>query len=167
MPRPMTVSASVVIAVDPATVYAQVSDPTQTGRWSPENLGARLDGPAVAQVGTTFVGWNKRGRYRWSTRCRVTAADPERRFAFRVEAIGLKKPRLQAPIATWEYQLEPVAGGTRVTETWTDGRIGWPDGMARVFDKLATRSTFAEFNARNIRRSLDNLKTTLEAESVR
>lgn len=168
MPRPMTVSASVVIGVDPDVVYAQVSDPTQTGRWSPENLGARLDDPSgPGGVGSTFVGRNRRGRARWSTRCRVTAADPGRRFAFQVEAIGLRTPRLKTPIATWEYDLEPVADGTRVTETWTDGRAKWPDGVAKVFDRIATRSTFAEFNTANIRKTLANLKSTLECEAAR
>lgn len=163
MPRPMTVSESVVIAVDPATVYAHISDPTQTGRWSPENLGATVDGrPGPLTVDDTFVGRNRRGRLRWTTRCRVTAAEPARRFAFRVEAIGVKQPRLTAPIATWEYELAPVDDGTQVTETWTDDRRRWPDGLVLVFDKLATGSTFHGFNTKNIRTSLDNLKRELE-----
>lgn len=164
MGRPISVSGSVVIAVDPATVYEYVSDPTQTGRWSPENLGAVAADPDVAMaVGSTFVGRNRRGRIRWVTRCRVTAAEPGQRFAFRVEAIGVRTPRLAAPIATWTYELEAVPDGTRVTETWTDGRTKWPDGVARVFDKLATRSSFAEFNTRNIDTTLANLKKTLES----
>jgi uncharacterized protein YndB with AHSA1/START domain len=166
MPRPMTVSDSVVIDVDPATVYASISDPTQTGRWSPENLGASLDDPSnrASYVGMTFVGRNRRGRMRWATRCRVTAADPASRFAFKVEAIGRHTPRLASSIATWEYDLEPAGDGTKVTETWTDGRRGWPDALAKAFDKVATGTTFAEFQTGNIRRTLDKLKATLEAE---
>ena len=123
MPRPMSVSESVVIAVDPVTVYAHVSDPTQTGRWSPENRGARLDRPGAVQVGTTFVGRNQRGRYRWVTRCRVTAADPGQRFAFRVEAIGRATPRLPGLIATWAYELEAVpARPSRSSTPATSGR---------------------------------------------
>jgi uncharacterized protein YndB with AHSA1/START domain len=165
MPRPMTVSDSVVIDVDPATVYEQISDPTQTGRWSPENLGASLDDPSnrASYVGMTFVGRNRRGRMRWATRCRVTAAEAPSRFAFDVEAIGRHTPRIKSSIATWQYDLEPVEGGTRVTETWTDGRRGWPDAVAKAFDKVATGSTFAEFQTRNIRRTLAKLKETLEA----
>ncbi|MGI8678764.1 MAG: SRPBCC family protein [Jatrophihabitans sp.] len=164
MGRPMTVTESVVIAVDPATIYAQISDPTQTGRWSPENTGAAVQGHAGSlPMGAIFVGRNQRFKFRWVTRCRVTAADPGRRFEFRVEAIGRTKPVLKAPIATWTYDLEPAGNGTRVTETWTDGRRKWPDAVAKAFDKLATRSTFAQFNAANMRTTLDNLKRELES----
>ncbi|MDQ2797289.1 MAG: SRPBCC family protein [Actinomycetota bacterium] len=164
MGRPMSVSESVVIAADPATVYAQISDPTQTGRWSPENTGAVVEGRAGSlPVGAVFVGRNQRFKFSWVTRCRVTVADPGERFEFCVEAIGRTKPRLKAPIATWTYDLEPIGDSTRVTETWADGRRKWPDGLAKVFDKLATRSTFAEFNAKNMRTTLDNLKRELES----
>ena len=75
---------------------------------------------------------------RWSTRCRVITAEPGRSFAFRVEAIGLRTPRLKTVIATWRYELEAVDGGTRVTETWEDGRTSWSDGRAKRFDRIAT-----------------------------
>lgn len=163
----MTASDSVVIAADPGAVYEAVADPTQTGRWSPENLGARVTGAAVGvlPVGATFVGRNRRGWMRWSTRCRVITAEPGRAFAFRVEAIGLRVPIVRAPIATWRYELEPVQGGTQVTETWEDGRTSWTDARAARFDKIATGSTFAEFNARNIAVTLQQLKTALESAS--
>ncbi|MCW2496201.1 SRPBCC family protein [Jatrophihabitans sp.] len=163
MPRPMTVAESVVINVDPEVVYAAISDPTQTPRWSPENRGAVLDVPGTLTVGSTFVGRNVRRGFRWHTRCRVTAAEPGRRFAFRVEAIGVKTPRLKGLIATWEYDLSPSGQGTLVTETWTDGRKRWPDVAAKAFDKVATRSTFHEFNRNNIKTTLANLKVALEA----
>lgn len=161
----MSVSDSVVIAREPSIVYESVSDPTQTGRWSPENVGATVSSGSVSgplSVGATFVGRNRRGAMRWSTRCRVIAAEPDRRFAFRVEAIGLRIPLVRAPIATWTYELEPVEGGTRVTEIWQDDRTTWSDRRARIFDRVVTRSSFAEFNARNIRSTLDQLKATLE-----
>jgi uncharacterized protein YndB with AHSA1/START domain len=144
-------------------VFAAVSDPTQTGRWSPENLGARVDGDV--RVGSTFVGRNRRGWARWATRCRVTAYEPGRRFAFDVEAIGVRRPLLTAPIASWSYDLTPTDGGTQVIETWIDRRTSWSDRAAAVFDRIATRSTFAEFNTLNIRRTLDRLKQTLESQA--
>ncbi|WP_375482396.1 SRPBCC family protein [uncultured Jatrophihabitans sp.] len=162
MSRTKTVSQSVVIDAPPEVVFAAVSDPTQTGRWSPENRGARLDGDGELAVGSTFVGRNRRGWMRWVTRCRVTAFEPASRFAFDVEAIGVRRPVLKAPIASWSYDLTPDGGGTRVVETWVDGR-SWGDRGAALFDKVATRSTFAEFNTRNIRRTLDQLKQTLES----
>lgn len=166
MTRQKSVSDSVVIDVDPQTAYAAVSDITQMGRWSPENLGGTIDhaahGPGGLAVGTSFVGGNRRGRVEWVTGCVVTAADPGRHFAFRVHRIGLRTPRVRARIATWDYRFESVDGGTRVTETWTDDRP-WPDGVAAIFDKAATGGrTFARFQAKNIRRTFDRLKRELE-----
>lgn len=165
MPRTFSVSDSIVVGAGPSTVYQQVSDPALMGGWSPENLGATVRGDGGSTyVGMVFDGHNKRGPFRWTTRCTVTAADQDRLFRFRVHAIGLRQPRLPGPIATWEYRFEPVAEGTRVTETWTDDRRKWPDAVANAFDRVATRGhTFADFQQRNIRTTLRNLKAALEA----
>lgn len=165
MPRTMSVSDSIVVDATPADVYEQLSDPTAMGRWSPENQGATVRGERRgAYVGMVFDGRNKRGAVRWTTRCTVTAADPGERFAFRVHAIGARQPRLPGAIATWEYRFEAVDGSTRVTETWTDDRRAWPDFLANGFDRIATRGhTFAEFQRRNIRTTLERLKSALEA----
>ncbi len=165
MARTLTVSDSIVIDAQPSTIYEQVSDPALMGRWSPENRGATVTGGGgAAHVGMVFDGRNKRGPMKWTTRCTVTAADPGERFAFRVHAIGRRRPVLRGPIATWEYRFEAVDGGTRVTETWTDDRRSWPDAIANSFDKLATRGhTFAEFQRKNIRITLRNLKKAMEA----
>ncbi|MEV7422721.1 MULTISPECIES: SRPBCC family protein [unclassified Streptomyces] len=185
MSRTLVVSDSLVIAATPAALYDRISRPALMGRWSPENLGATLrsadakpggeaggeaggdeDGARRTEVGDVFDGRNKRGPVRWTTRCTVTVADPGRRFAFRVRAIGLRTPRLRGPIATWEYRFEPVPGGTRVTEIWRDDRRDWPDLVANAFDRVATRGhTFAAFQARNIRTTLRNLKRVVEEEA--
>jgi uncharacterized protein YndB with AHSA1/START domain len=165
MARTFSVSDSIVINAAPSTIYALVSNPALMGRWSPENRGATvLDGAEGAYVGMVFDGYNKRGPMRWTTRCTVTAAVPGERFAFRVRAIGRRRPLLPGRIATWEYRFDAVDGGTRVTETWTDDRRAWPDALARAFDRMATRGhTFADFQRRNIRTTLDNLKQAMEA----
>ncbi|MHC3463041.1 SRPBCC family protein [Streptomyces flavovirens] len=164
MPRTMSVSDSILIDAAPSAVYEHVSDPTAMGRWSPENQGARvLGGQRETHVGMVFEGRNKRGAFRWTTRCTVTAADPGVRFAFRVHAIGARQPRLRGAIAQWEYRFEEADGGTRVTETWTDDRRTWPDVLANAFDRVATRGrTFAEFQRGNIRTTLKRLKAALE-----
>ncbi|MEJ7833398.1 MAG: SRPBCC family protein [Nocardioides sp.] len=159
----MTVSDSIVIDADPMELYRQLADPSQMGRWSPENTGADAPAGQPLAVGATFVGTNKRGRARWSTRCVVTQAEPGRRFAFDVCEIGLRKPILRGAIATWDYTFVTEGGGTRITETWTDGRKGWPDPVAAVFDKVATGGKlFSDFQRRNIARTLANLKTDIE-----
>lgn len=165
MGRTMTVTDSVIVDAEPLDVYHQIADPSQMPRWSPENTGADVPEPgSPLAVGATFVGSNTRGRARWHTRCRVTASDPGKRFAFDVFQIGVGVPFVKARIASWEYRFEPVDGGTRVIETWTDARRRWPDTVADAFDKMATGGrTFADFQQRNIARTLRNLKADLES----
>ena len=164
MSRPMTVSDSTVVSASPEAIYAQVADPSQMPRWSPENTGGEVPAPgSPLAVGDTFVGTNRRGPARWSTRCVVTTADPGREFAFQVRQIGLRNPRVPGRIATWTYRFEPVPEGTRVTETWTDNRR-WPDPVAAAFDKLATGGQhFHQFQRRNIATTLKRLKADFEA----
>ena len=161
----MSVSDSIIVNADAATIYEQISDPTRMGTWSPENRGATVkDKRDDSYVGMVFDGRNKRGCARWTTRCTVTAADRGRLFEFRVHSIGLKTPRIRGPVATWQYRFEAVPEGTRVTETWTDDRRSWPDFAAKVFDKIATGTTFADFQRRNIHKTLNNLKTSFELQ---
>lgn len=164
MGRPMVVSDSVDVAAPADEIWAQVADPAQMPRWSPENTGAPLGAGRPLSVGDVFCGTNKRGPARWTTRCTVTASEPGAVFAFDVLAIGVRTPWLRGRIASWAYTFEPTATGTRVTETWTDLRAGWPDWAAAAFDKVATRgSLFSDFQRRNIARTLANLKADLES----
>lgn len=164
MARTLQVQDSIVIAADPMTLYRQVADPSQMGRWSPENTGATVPRPGTpTSAGTTFIGSNRRGRARWVTSCTVTEAVPGERFAFDVTAIGPGKPVLRGGIASWAYVFEPVEGGTRVTESWTDGRSAWPDVLAACFDRVVTGGhLFADFQRRNIARTLAALKADVE-----
>lgn len=164
----MSVSDSIIVNARAAALYEQVSDPTRMGTWSPENRGATVhDQRDGAYVGMVFDGRNKRGRARWTTRCTVSKADPGSLFEFHVHTIGLKTPRIKGRIATWQYRFEEMPEGTKVTETWTDGRRTWPDVVANTFDKLATGGkTFADFQRGNIRKTLSNLKKSVEAEGT-
>lgn len=175
--RTLTVSESILIRADPLSLYERISDVTQMGQWSPENVGAtvhngktgdgrseRQGGVPAAYVGMVFDGRNRRGRFGWTTRCTVTAAEPGRRFEFRVHAIGAKTPRLRGPIAIWEYRFEAADSQTRVTESWTDDRRAWPDPLARGFDAVVTGGlTFAQFQSGNIKKTLKTLKAAVEA----
>jgi hypothetical protein len=167
MARIMTISDTVDIDAGAAELYSLISDPTRMRDWSPENRGATVLNPAedgAAFVGMSFEGRNQRGRAAWTTRCTVTAADPGRRFAFRVHTIGVKKPRVRAANATWEYRFEPTPlGTTRVTETWSDDRTSWPDPLVAVFDRVVTSGkSFPEFQRINIRKTLDAFKRVAE-----
>lgn len=107
------------VAAHPDTVWALVSDVTQMGRWSPETTSCRwLGGATGPAMGARFVGANRHGIRRWSTRCTVTAVDRGRRFAFDVDFAGV-------PISRWAYELEPTPDGCTVTESWSDRRPLW------------------------------------------
>jgi hypothetical protein len=168
MAREFEVSRSIDIAVPHETAYSEVSDVRQMGRWSPENRGAVVKGEFDhAYVGMRFVGDNKRGSARWKTECVVTTADAGKRFSFDVVKYGFGSTFVPIRIATWAYDFEAVNGGTRVIETWTDGRTRWPDFTTRIFDPVATRKpSFAEFQKGNIQRTLANLKRELEADAA-
>lgn len=162
MSRTMQVHETIVIDADADTIWQQVADPTQMPRWSPENTGAVTTAPGrPLEVGETFNGTNRRGRARWVTQCVVTVSDPGRSFAFDVRKIGARSPVIPGRIATWSYDFERVGTGTRVTETWADGRTRWPDPVAAVFDRSVTGGKlFADFQRRNIHRTL----VTMQAE---
>lgn len=170
MTRVKKVSESIVVGGSPEAVYEKISDPRNMGRWSPENTGATfLEGHGLPLTeGSLFWGHNRRGPMRWATYCRVTAAEPGKRFAFEVlgQRGGAKtKPRLPFGIATWEYVLEEAAGGTRVTETWYDDRDSSALGrITRKVDRLVTGGrTFADAHGANMKITLQKLKDEIEA----
>ena len=100
---------------DPKQVYELIADVTRMGEWSPESAGAEWLTGEPGTVGSTFRGDNRRPWMKWSTICTVIAADPGKRFAFTVQAAG-------RPVATWEFEIAPRAGGCEVTERTVDQR---------------------------------------------
>ncbi len=141
------------IAVDADTLYAMVSDVTRMGEWSPETTSCHWRGDADhAEVGARFWGVNKNRWHWWATHCRVTVADPGSRFAFDVDLV--------LPIANWAFTFEPVDGGTRVTQAWTDRR----NGFYRRFGKLADGVRDREpHNTQGMRETLERLAAVAEA----
>jgi hypothetical protein len=104
--------AQIDVAAPPSQVYEIVSDVTRMGEWSPETIRCEwLGGAHGPAVGARFKGTNKHGIARWSTKPRVTAADPGHEFAFVIDFRGREATK-------WSYRFEPVEGGTRVTESF-------------------------------------------------
>lgn len=108
MQQPEPYAESVVVAASPQQLYDLVSDVTRTGEWSPICAACWWDEGAGPQVGSWFTGRNETPDRTWETRSQVVAAEPGREFAWLVGG----------RLARWSYLLEPVEGGTRLTESW-------------------------------------------------
>lgn len=104
----LTHSESIVIDAAPEAVYDLVSDVTRTGEWSPVCKECWWDEGATGAVGDVFTGRNVLPDRTWETRCTVIAAERGREFGWLVGDSLVK----------WVYSMEPVAEGTRLTESW-------------------------------------------------
>lgn len=103
------VSVSVDIAATPERVWDVVSDITLLPQWSRELQSVRwadgFDGPAL---GAKFMGRNRNPAVgEWTTVSEVVAFDRPRAFGWAVGDPG-------SPVATWMFELTPIAGGTRL-----------------------------------------------------
>jgi polyketide cyclase/dehydrase/lipid transport protein len=144
---------SVDIDAPADNVFRAVSDLPSMGQYSPENTGGEwLGGAQGPSIGAKFKGTNANGAKSWTTTCTVVEFTPPRAFAFEV-TVGPSK------VARWSYSIEPTASGCRVTESWIDRRSAlsrWAGG------KASGRNDRADFTARSIRETLNNLKNKLE-----
>ena len=103
-----THAESVVVASSPEALYDLVADVTRTGEWSPVCRACWWDEGTPGEVGSWFTGRNEVPGRTWETRSQVVAAERGREFAW---VVG-------GTLVRWGITLEPVAGGTRLTETW-------------------------------------------------
>lgn len=101
-------SDSVVIEAPPEFVYDLVTDIGRTGEWSPICRGCWWRDEQGARPGAWFVGRNEADGQVWETESQVAVADRGREFAWLVGGQYVR----------WGYQLDPVGGGTRLTESW-------------------------------------------------
>lgn len=147
-------SETIEVLAPAERVWQMVAEVPRMGEWSPETVSAEwLDGADGPAVGARFRGRNKR-RAAWATTCTVTAATPGRAFAF---AVGKGE-------TTWRYDLVPVEGGCRVTESFEIVRA--PGIVGRWSTKLATGVTWPERErdlVEGMRATLGRLKAAAEA----
>jgi len=103
------------IEAPPSVVYDLVADVTRIGDFSPECRGAQWLGPVhTAAPGVQFRGRNVANRiWRWSRRCEVLTAEPDKEFSFRTIATWVKRDS-----TVWCYRLEAVGGGTDLTQSY-------------------------------------------------
>lgn len=100
-----------VVPATPAQVFAVLADPTRTPEWSHEVEAVTwAPGRSVAEPGAEFAGTSRVGRIRWTATSRFHEVVPERRVSFfTVSRTGS---------TLWTYDLEPVDGGTRITQRY-------------------------------------------------
>lgn len=104
----LQLSESIVVRASPEAVYDLVSDVTRTGEWSPQCRACWWEEGATGAVGDHFGGRQETAERTWETRSRVEEADRPSAFAWSVNDRKV----------FWRYDLEPVEGGTRLTESW-------------------------------------------------
>lgn len=139
---------SVVVAASPEAVYDLVSDVTRTGEWSPVCQECTWDDPAAAgEVGAWFSGRNVTPQRTWTTTSQVVVASRGREFAWLVGKGFVR----------WGFELEPVDGGTRLTEVWDF----LPAGLAFFAEKYGEEAP-AEIEERT-QAALSGIPATLSA----
>ena len=132
-----SVSRSAVVAAPPAEVFALLADPRRhaeiDGSGTVKGL---VQGPERLSLGDRF-GMRMRLGVPYVISNEVVELEPDRRIAWR--HVGHH---------VWRYELEPVDGGTRVTETfdWAHARsplalelLGIPARNARSIDATLER----------------------------
>ncbi len=149
-------SCALVIEATPERLYGLVADLPRMGEWSPECQQVEwLEGSTGPAEGATFIGHNKGGPgglMKWSRQGRVLSAESARQFSFVTEEGGRESTE-------WRYSLEPVDGGTRVTETYV---VHWIPTWARILDVPTNRA--AELR-RHMQHTLEQLKRAAESTS--
>lgn len=145
---------SIDVAVPPNALYELVSDITRTGEWSPVCRDCWWDDGHGPRTGAWFTGRNVTPQRTWETRSQIVAAEPGRCFAWEVNGGW----------ARWGYALEPIDGGTRITETWTFTQTGI-DGFRERYgdeadDQIAERAAAARLG---IPHTLEAIKRIAES----
>lgn len=150
-------SVTVHIDAPPEKVWDLVSDVTRIGEFSPETFEAEwLDGATGPAVGAKFRGHvkrNQKGPVYWTT-CTVLECEPGREFAFGVGSAD-------KPVNVWRFHLEPAAGGTDVTESFTLA----PKAALKVYWKLFGRAR-GKTNREGMQTTLERIKAVVEGSST-
>ncbi|MGI8457444.1 MAG: SRPBCC family protein [Propionibacteriaceae bacterium] len=129
-----TFEQSILVEATPRALYDLVSDITRTGEWSPVCRACWWDDAAEAgQVGAWFTGHNELADRTWETRSQITAAVPDREFAW---IVGGR-------FARWGFTFDPDGTATKLTESWEF----LPAGIAMFAKKYGDRAA-AEIDER-------------------
>lgn len=141
------------IAASPLEVWAAIADITRMGEWSEECHRCEwLDGFDGPVVGARFEGHNRNGEHEWVTHATITEADPGHAFTFECSMYDFH-------FSTWGYRIEPIDGGSRVTEWSEDLR---PESALEFSARMSGISDRAGRNRQTISGTLERLAAALE-----
>lgn len=143
---------SIQIDAPPVAVWSLVTDLPRMARWSPQVLKTFVRGGNV-RLGAEAVNINRRGLLVWPTRSKVVRFEPHRDFAFCIKD----------NLTVWSFELEPVDGGTRLTQ-----RRETPRGISDISLKLTDRvlggqETFTAELREGMQQTLRRIKDEAEA----
>jgi uncharacterized protein YndB with AHSA1/START domain len=133
------VSVSRVIKASPEAIFAVLADPRRHRDIDGSGtVGEAKDLPDRLRLGSTF-GMSMKHGVSYSMVNEVVEFEEGRRIAW--------QPHMRAFAwvsggRVWRYELEPVDGGTRVTETWDISKE-----KSKLFVRPATKKTRADMEA--------------------
>lgn len=153
MNQPLPISASVDVNATPEQVWAVVSDVARMSEWSPECRRIVVLGSPRSGVGTTFLGINRRGWALWPTTSTVERFEPNNAIAWKTQQSG----------ATWSYELEPTASGTRLTGRRELARFTLGTRLAAPM--IGGAASHDQELAEGIRTTLERIKAAVESAS--
>ena len=147
--RAHDVTGVTLISAPAEVVFAILADPRQHARIDGSGtVRGAASGPDRLALGSTF-GMDMRVGAPYRIRNRVVEFEEGRLIAWR--HFGTHR---------WRYELEPVADGTRVTETWDVSRCST---AVRVALRLLG---YPKRHERGIERTLGNLKAAAEQDTA-
>ena len=116
-----------VVAAPIAAVWDVVTDVTRVGDWSHECRRVDwTDGATRATPGARFRGTNKAGPWTWTRTNEVLVADAPDTFTWRTVPT-----RLFPDSSVWTIELEQIAGGTRITQSYEVVKA--PPVLSRIY----------------------------------
>jgi uncharacterized protein YndB with AHSA1/START domain len=144
-----TESVERVIAAPPEAIFAILADPSRHHELDGSGSVQQAKGEAHrVKLGDTF-GMGMKRVVSYSTTNTVVEFEDNRRIAWQTRSPGLMGKVFGGPI--WRYELEPVADGTRVCESWDISETG--------IDKALLRTGFARKDVRSsMHKTLENIE---------
>lgn len=141
-------TASTVVAAPASTVFAILADPRQHPRIDGSGtVQGVVQGPERLTLGSEFGMSMKQGAP-YKIKNRVVEYDEDRLIAWR--HMGQHR---------WRYELEPVDGGTKVTESWD--LTGYPGLLRPVM-----RALFGARTQRALEETMVRLKAAAEKDTA-